>query len=122
MSHWAEVDDNNIVINVLVGDNNSPDEGESFMKSLSNNRWIKTSYNTRGGIHKFNGTPLRKNYAQIGGHYDEVNDAFYDAQPFPSWSLNQNNFLWESPSPYPTDGNIYYWDEPSTSWVELTNN
>ena len=70
MSHWAEIDENNIVLRVLVGDNNEPDEGEAFMKSLGGN-WVKTSYN---------GT-IRKNYAGIGYSYDATRDAFIAPKP-----------------------------------------
>jgi hypothetical protein len=120
MSHWAEIDENNIVLNVLVGNDEEPDEGESFMKSLSNNRWIKTSYNTYGGVHQNGGTPLRMNYAQINGHYDELKDAFYSVQPYPSWTLNQDTYLWEPPVAYPTDGLQYVWNEETQNWVEFT--
>ncbi len=70
MSHWAEIDENNIVLRVLVGDNNEPDEGEAFMKSLGGN-WVKTSYNGN----------IRKNYAGIGYLYDPVRDAFIAPKP-----------------------------------------
>jgi hypothetical protein len=70
MSHWAEIDSDNVVLRVLVGDNNEPDEGESFMKSLGGN-WVKTSYNGN----------IRKNYAGIGYTYDESRDAFIAPKP-----------------------------------------
>ena len=70
MSHWAEIDSNNVVLRVLVGDNGAPDEGESFMKSLGGN-WVKTSYNGN----------IRKNYAGIGYTYDEERDAFIAPEP-----------------------------------------
>lgn len=86
MSHWAEIDSNNIVIRVLVGDNNEPDEGESFMKSLGGT-WIKTSYNAN----------IRKNYAGIGFTYDSVRDAFIPPMPEGiGWVLNEETCLWEN--------------------------
>jgi hypothetical protein len=95
MSHWAELNENNIVLRVLIGDNNEPDEGESFMKSLGGN-WVKTSYNTVGGVHLLNGTPLRKNYAGIGCTYDESRDAFIAPMPEEgSWALNETTCVWE---------------------------
>ena len=87
---------------------------------LSPGEWIQTSYNTYGGVHKTGGTPLRKNYAGIGYTYDKERDAFIAPKPFASWSLNEETCLWESPSPYPSDGKIYVWDEPTTNWVERT--
>ena len=107
MSHWAEIDENNIVLRVLVGDNNEPDEGEAFMNSLGGT-WVKTSYNGN----------IRKNYAGIGYTYDLARDAFIPPQPFTSWALNENTCVWDAPVPYPNDGKVYKWDEPTTSWVE----
>ena len=108
MSHWAEIDENNIVLRVLVGDNNEPDEGEAFMKSLGGN-WVKTSYNGN----------IRKNYAGIGYKYDATLDAFIPPQPFASWTLNNETAQWEAPTPYPNDDKRYTWDEETTSWVEV---
>ena len=106
MSHWAEIDNNNIVVRVLVGDNNLADEGEAFMKSLGGT-WIKTSYNST----------IRKNFAGIGYTYDEERDAFYTTQPFPSWSLNEDTCIWEAPIPMPEDGKIYKWSEKLKKWI-----
>jgi hypothetical protein len=105
MSNWAEIDENNIVIRVLVGDNNEPDEGEAFMNSLGGT-WVKTSYNGN----------IRKNYAGIGMSYDPARDAFILPQPFPSWSLNEDTCLWEAPTPMPTDGQMYRWVEADLNW------
>lgn len=79
--------------------------------------WIQTSYNTRGGIHIYGGTPLHKNYAGIGYTYDEQRDAFIPPQPFASWLLNEDSCLWEPPMPYPADGQMHQWDENTVSWV-----
>lgn len=81
MSHWAKLDDNNFVIQVTVGDNSDPDEGYQWLVDNLGGRWIKTSYNTRGGIHLEGGTPLRKNYAGIGYAYDPIRDAFIPPKP-----------------------------------------
>ena len=110
MSHWAEIDENNIVLRVLVGNNNEADEGEAFMNSLGG-RWVKTSYN---------GT-IRKNFAGIGDSYNEELDAFVAPQPFPSWILNTETAQWEAPVPYPTDGIMYIWDEETTDWKARVN-
>lgn len=113
MSHWAEIDDNNIVVRVLVGDNNSPDEGEAMMNSLGG-RWVKTSYNAN-----FNG--FRKNFAGIGGYYDEAKDAFIPPKPYNSWVLDEEICRWVPPTPYPTPSVTYYWDEITDNWKEMTN-
>jgi hypothetical protein len=112
MSHWAEIDENNIVLRVLVGDNNEPDEGEAFMNSLGGT-WVKTSYNalTNG---------FRKNYAGIGYYYDPTNDWFHAPQPFPSWTLDENA-QWQAPVAYPIDGLMYTWDEETTDWKAVNN-
>jgi hypothetical protein len=84
MSHWAEIDENKIVLRVLVGDDNEPDEGETFMKSLGGT-WVKTSYNGN----------IRKNYAGIGYTYDEARDAFIPPKPSESYVLNEDTCQWE---------------------------
>jgi len=83
MAHWAEIDDNNIVIRVLVTDNNdlNDDEGYQWLVDNLGGHWLKTSYNTLGGVHTTGGTPLRKNFAAIGYTYDERRDAFIPPQP-----------------------------------------
>ena len=120
MSHWAEIDENNIVIRVTVGDNNDPagDEGYKWLIDNLGGRWIKTSYNTKKGIHLLGGNPLRKNYAAIGFIYDENRDAFIAPKPFESWALNEETCQWEAPTPRPADG-FYVWDEPTLSWKEV---
>lgn len=97
MAHWAEIDENNIVLRVTVGDNNSPDEGYQWLIDNLGGRWIKTSYNTIGGVHTSGGTPLRKNYAGIGFTYDEARDAFIPPMPEgEGWTLNEETCLWEN--------------------------
>ena len=108
MSHWAEIDENNIVTRVLVGNNSEPDEGEAFMNSLGGT-WVKTSYN---------GT-IRKNYAGIGYSYDAERDAFIAPKPFDSWILDEDTCRWEAPVAYPTDGKMYIWNEDNTNWEEV---
>jgi len=108
MSHWAEIDDNNIVFRVLVGDNNDPagDEGYSWLIDNLGGTWIKTSYN---------GT-IRYNFAGVGFTYDPEADAFIAPQPYPSWVLNEEK-KWVAPTPKPDDSWFYAWDEESQSWV-----
>ena len=109
MSHWAEIDDSNIVLRVLVGNNNEADEGEAFMNSLGG-RWVKTSYNGN----------IRKNFAGIGYTYREDIDAFVAPQPYPSWTLDEDA-KWQAPVAYPTDGLMYEWDETTTDWKAIVN-
>ena len=106
MAHYAKVVDN-IVTQVIVA------EEEFFDTFVDSNpgKWIQTSYNTHAGEHIKGGTPLRYNYAGIGYTYDADADAFIPPRNFPSWTLNTDKYIWEPPIPYPTDDNIYYWDE-----------
>ena len=118
MAHWAELDENNIVTRVLVGDNNDPvgDEGYQWLIDNLGGNWVKTSYNTHAGVHSLGGTPLRKNYAGPGFLYDSVRDAFIPPKPFESWMLNEDTCLWDPPTPYPTDGKRYNWIEEDLNW------
>lgn len=118
MAHFARLDSNNIVDFVVVGRNE--DEGKEVELSLrTGDTYKQTSYNTRGGVHTLGGTPLRKNYAGIGYTYDSVRDAFIPPKPYASWVLNETSCLWESPVAYPTDGNMYRWDEATTAWIQV---
>jgi hypothetical protein len=114
MSHFAKVIDG-IVTEVLVIEQDVIDTGLFGDPAL----WVQTSYNTQGGQHP-EGRPLRKNYAGIGFTYDAVRDAFYAPQPFPSWMLDEDTCFWGAPTPYPTDGKRYVWDEATVAWVEVT--
>ena len=112
MSHFAKVV-NGIVVQVIVAE---PEFFDTFVDS-SPGEWIQTSYNTYGGQHTNGGTPLRMNYAGVGYTYDRDNDAFIPPRPYDSWTLNQSTCLWNSPTPYPNDGNVYTWDEQTLGWV-----
>ena len=116
MSHFAQINQNNIVTQVIVAEQDFIDSGVVGDPST----WIQTSYNTYGGQHKLGGTPLRKNYAGIGYTYDESRDAFIPPKPFNSWVLNETTCLWDAPTPMPEDGKPYRWDEDTTSWIEIT--
>ena len=111
MAHYAKVN-NGIVEQVIVAE---ADFFDTFVDS-SPGQWIQTSYNTHGGVHANGETPLRKNYAGIGMTYDTTRDAFYAPQPYPSWVLDEDSCLWESPTAMPDDGNSYTWNEETTSW------
>ena len=118
MAHWAEIDENNFVTRVLVGSNDDPDEGYQWLIDNLGGTWVKTSYNTMGGVHTKGGEPLRKNYAGVGYTYDEIKDAFIAPKPFESWLLNEETCLWQAPTSRPTDDKLYIWDEATISWVE----
>jgi len=114
MGHFAKVLDGKVT-QVIVAE---PEFFDNFVDS-SPGQWIQTSYNTHGNQHPEN-RPLRGNFAGIGFNYDQINDVFYPQQPYVSWALNSNTWLWEAPIPMPNDGNIYYWDESTLSWSEVT--
>lgn len=107
MAHFAKIE-NNIVTQVIVAE-------QEYIDTIDG-EWIQTSYNTLGGEHKLGGTPLRKNFAGIGYTYNSELDAFIPPQNYPSWILNENTCLWESPVAKPNDGQSYVWNESTTSW------
>jgi hypothetical protein len=113
MSHFAKVVDGKVT-QVIVAE---PEFFDTFVDS-SAGKWIQTSYNTYGNEHKLGGVPLRANFAGIGFTYDQEQDVFIAPQPYPSWVLNTEKFLWESPVQQPENIELYYWDEPSLSWKE----
>lgn len=122
MAHYAFIDENNIVTQVIVGRNENEivdgiSDWETYYGDLLGLVCKQTSYNTVGGVHLNGGTPLRKNYAGIGMIYDKERDAFYIPQPFPSWILNEDSCHWEPPVAYPTDGEFYEWNETNIAWV-----
>ena len=110
MSHFAEIDENNVVLRVLVGDNNMPNEGYDWFVENLGGTWVKTSYNGN----------IRKNFAGIGYTYDEERDAFIPPKPYESWTLNESTCRWQAPTPYPQDGRVYTWDEDTLTWIEVT--
>jgi hypothetical protein len=114
MAHFAKVLDSKVT-QVIVAE---PEFFDTFVDT-SPGEWIQTSYNTHGNLHKLGGTPLRGNYAGVGYTYDKTNDVFYAPQPYASWNLNESTWLWEAPTPYPTDDKSYRWNEATTSWVEV---
>jgi hypothetical protein len=118
MANFAELDENNIVIRVLVTDNNDAngDEGYQSLVDLLGGRWVKASYNTSANYHKRGGAPFRKNFPGTGYIYDEERDAFYAPKPHESWILNEETCVWNSPVEYPADGQKYFWNEESLEW------
>jgi len=121
MAHFAKLGTDNIVKKVEVVSNNiatTEQDGINFLNNLykTNDIWKQTSYNTRDGVHKLDGTPFRKNYAGIGYTYDEDRDAFIPPKPYSSWILNEETCNWESPVVYPDDGQFYNWNETNQTW------
>ena len=117
MSHFAQIDENNIVTQVIVAEQDFIDSGLVGDPAS----WIQTSYNTYEGKHLLGGTPLRKNYAGTGFTYDKIRDAFIPPKIFKGWVLNEETCSWESPIPMPsTEGVAYYWNNDTESWAEIT--
>ena len=116
MAYFAELDENNIVVNIIAVHNNeilvdgveSEQKGIDFCNTLKQSRWVQCSFNHR----------IRKEYPSIGFIYDETADEFVRQQPFPSWTLDSNN-NWKAPTAYPQDDDTYYWDEESLSWLAI---
>lgn len=121
MAHYAFLDDNNVVVEVIVGKNEGEDgiDWEEWYGNFRGMTCKRTSYNTVSGVHSLGGIPFRKNYAGIGFTYDPVRDAFIPSKPLPSYILNEDTCTWEPPIPYPNDGKEYYWDEETISWKEF---
>lgn len=129
MAHYAFLDENSIVTEVIVGiDETELIEGqdpETWYSNFRGQTCKRTSYNTAAGEHRFGGTPYRKNYAGIGYSYDETRDAFIPPKPYNSWILNETTCIWESPIPYPDtlfipehyqQYNSYSWNETLLDW------
>ena len=106
MSHWAELDENNTVLRVIVGSNKDEDEGYTWIMNNLGGTWVQTSYNST----------IRKQFAGIGFTYDPTADVFIAPQPYPSWTLDENHD-WQAPTPMPVEG-FWVWDEETLEWVE----
>ena len=122
MADFAEIDTDNTVARVCVGDDTI---GISWFTENLGGTWLESDRNSYGGVHfGADGKPdnfpaLRKNFASVGDTYDPIRDAFIPPKPFESWVLNEDTCQWTPPTPMPTDG-IYVWDEPTLSWKEIT--
>lgn len=126
MSHFAKVNQDGVVINVIKAEQDVIDSG------ILGTGWIQTSYNTRGGVHygpdhkPDGGVALRMNFACINGRYDAARDAFVGVQPYASWVFDETTCLWNPPVPYPHSPGVenegtklYNWDEAQLNWVEV---
>lgn len=116
MAHFAKLNENNQVEQIIVVNNNElideneieqEQKGIEFCQNLFGGTWIQTSYNGN----------FRKNFAGLGYTYDAVRDAFIPVKPFDSWVLNEDTCLWQAPVDMPMDGNYYIWDENTTTWI-----
>jgi hypothetical protein len=125
MAHYAFLDDDNIVTQVIVGrEEGDLHEGvtdwETYYGNVMGQVCRRTSYNTQAGQHLAGGVPYRGNYAGIGYKYDAELDAFIAPQPYPSWVLNPSTYTWEAPVPFPTGEGVFEWDETLVEWVETS--
>lgn len=130
MAHYAFVNESGRVVRVIAGNDETADytyeDWEAYYGNNVGMTCVRTSYNTRGGVHYTDGEPsddqtkaFRKNYAGAGMTYDSERDAFIPPKPFESWVLSEQTCLWEAPIPYPADGAVYSWDEASGDWVQV---
>lgn len=108
MSHFAEIDNNGLVLRVLVGDNEMPNEGHDWFVENLGGTWIQTSYNAN----------FRKNFAGAGMTYDAQRNAFIPPKPFDSWILDEDTCQWNAPVEMPSEGE-WYWNESLTAWSEI---
>tara|TARA_R100001086_G_C11769133_1_gene240398 strand:+ start:436 stop:816 length:381 start_codon:yes stop_codon:yes gene_type:complete len=125
MAHFAKIGKGNKVLAVHKIHNDcaiTEKDGQEFLNKLykTNDIWKQTSYNTMAGIHLLGGTPLRKNFANVGYKYDMYKDAFIPPRPFNSWILNETSCQWEAPVAHPNDDKVYLWNEKNKTW-DLTN-
>jgi hypothetical protein len=134
MAHYAFLDENNIVVSVIAGkDETELLDGldpETWYENFEGKTCLRTSYNTRGGVYynpetnepsENQSKAFRKNYAGIGYSYDEQRDAFIPPKLYNKWVLNEDTCLWESPTPYPEDGKEYIWNDNKGEWEEVIN-
>ena len=122
MAHYALLDQNNVVLQVIVGKDEGGDTNwETYYSNIAGRTCKRTSYNTIAGTAQEGGVPFSKNYAAIGFTYDESRDAFIPVKPYNSWVLDENTCQWQAPTPRPTDG-VYNWDENTLSWIEIEIN
>jgi len=121
MAHYAFLDENNIVTEVIVGkdESDTSENWEQFYGNIRDQLCKRTSYNTVSGTHKNGGTPYRFNYAGLGFEYDNARDAFIPPKPYNSWVLNESTCQWDPPLAIPLEGR-YTWNEGSQTWEQIT--
>lgn len=137
MAHFAQINENNIVIDIMKINDDHEDDGQAYINNVCMipGRWIKTSFNTNGSMHRYNGVPFRGNYAMMGGTYDSIKDVFLDKKQYSSMILDEQTLKWEYAVPFPdvimlppekiltdipgriiTKGCDYVWDEDVINW------
>jgi len=118
MAHFAEIDETNTVIRVLVVGDDQQHRGQEYLADDLGlgGTWVQTSYNTHANVHSDGGTPLHMNYAGKGSSWDGT--GFAAPQPYDSWTLDAN-YAWQAPTPMPDDGLLYEWEEASLLWVPV---
>ena len=121
MAHYAIINPTTMLVTAVFIGKDETEPGPDWEQYYAPEGTIcrRTSYNTHGNVHTGGETPFRKNYAGIGYTYDAVRDAFIPPQPYPSWTLDDYTCLWQPPTPFPDDGNLYTWDEDTLTWVEV---
>tara|TARA_Y100000361_G_C11138408_1_gene333525 strand:+ start:1121 stop:1513 length:393 start_codon:yes stop_codon:yes gene_type:complete len=127
MAHYAFLNDNNIVTEVIVGKDEDDiddlpegfDSWEAWYADFRGQTCKRTSYNTIANEHTGEGTAYRGNYAGIGYTYDPENDVFYATKPYSKWVLNETSWTWEAPEEYPDDGKAYIWNDNKGEWEEF---
>ena len=122
VAHFARIDENGFVVQVLVTDNNDPngDEGFAFLTQAFGGVWVQTSYNTFANSHQLGGVPVRGNYASLGMSYDKERDLFLYPKPFASWVLNEATASWQAPVTDTRDPFTHYeWNEEEMAWKEI---
>lgn len=127
MAHYAFLDENNIVTEVIVGMDESDlteeiSSWEDYYSSLKKQKCKRTSYNTHAGKHLLGGTPFRKNFAGIGYYYDDIRDAFIPPKIYESWLLDEETCTWIPPVPNPGNINEFTWNENTKEWVKVNVN
>ena len=116
MAHFAELDENNVVLRVVVVNDDYEADGENWCNEKFGGKWKQTSYNTMANVHYNGGKPFRKNYAGEGFTYNEALDGFIPLQPFNSWIVDEDTCQWKAPVDMPADGKFYGWNEETQEW------
>tara|TARA_R110000868_G_scaffold98033_1_gene269838 strand:- start:503 stop:883 length:381 start_codon:yes stop_codon:yes gene_type:complete len=125
MAHYAFLDSNNVVAEVITGNDETTGDWETFYGEFRGQVCKRTSYSTYGGVHVKGGTPFRMNYAGIGGTYDPQRDAFIPKKPYSAWVLDDATLTWQPPFPKPDDAvinggtKVYDWDEDTSNWKSV---
>jgi hypothetical protein len=125
MAHYAFLDSNNVVTEVIVGNDETTGDWETFYGEFRGQVCKRTSYSTYGGVHAKGGVPFRMNYAGIGATYDPERDAFIPKKPYSAWLLDDATLTWQPPFPKPDDAvvnggtKVYVWDEETSNWKAI---